>query len=53
MRYCHAACDEEIESHIEAMRACGLRLIDDFASEGPEQNLNRYVVFERTRGAGG
>ena len=53
VRYCHAACDEEIESHIEAMRACGLRLIDDFASEGPEQNLNRYVVFERTRGAGG
>ena len=24
VRYCHAACDEEIESHIEAMRACRL-----------------------------
>lgn len=51
VRYCHAARDEEIESHIEAMHACGLRLIDDFASEGPEQNLNRYVVFERIASA--
>jgi SAM-dependent methyltransferase len=43
-RYCHQIADAEFERWSEAL---GLRLIDDFRSDGAQGDLNRYALLAR------
>lgn len=45
-RYCHSFCDEEVDELVQHVSS-EAALVDSFHADGRNNDLNRYLVFER------